>query len=73
MQIKNSKELGQIIKQQRKGLKLTQVDCAGVAGVGVRFLSDLESGKLTCEIGKTMKILAVLGIHWHVDGINEAT
>ena len=34
---------------------------AGAAGVGVRFLVELEAGKSTAEIGKALAVLAALG------------
>ena len=71
MYIDNVKQLGLIIKKQRKMLKLTQVECAGITGVGVRFLSDLERGKPTCEIGKAIEILNGLGLKLQLDLENE--
>jgi y4mF family transcriptional regulator len=41
---------------------LTQPDLALSAGVGVRFLVDIEKGKPTAQIGKVMQVLAALGI-----------
>lgn len=41
---------------------LTQAQLAGLAGVGVRFLSELERGKPSTEIGKILDALAVLGL-----------
>jgi len=67
----NAQILGSIIKKQRKSLNLTQKEVSLVCDVGARFISDLENGKETCEIGKTLRILRSLGlkldIHGHVD------
>jgi len=41
---------------------MNQADLALVSGTGVRFISDLENGKETCELGKTLNVLANLGI-----------
>ncbi len=41
---------------------MTQADLAGASGLGVRFIGDLERGKPTCEIGKTLQVLTMLGI-----------
>ena len=57
-----TKELGEIIKQRRKSLGMMQTDLALVSGSGVRFISDLENGKETCVIGKTLKVLGSLGM-----------
>ncbi len=71
MVINDSIELGKTIRRQRKKLKLTQVECAGITGVGVRFLSDLERGKPTCEVGKAIQILSGLGIKLNLKIENE--
>lgn len=54
--------MGQIIRNTRKSLGVTQADLALTAGTGVRFIVDLEKGKPTCEIGKILNVLEVLGI-----------
>lgn len=50
--ILNTKSLGDVIRQQRKSQGATQVEFASLCGVGVRFISDLENGKPTVEMGK---------------------
>ena len=35
---------------------------AGLANTGVRFVSDLENGKETCHLGKTLRVLSTLGV-----------
>jgi len=62
MNIKNVKELAQIIRQTRKKQKLTQAQLAAASGVGVRFIVDLENGKETCQIAKTIRIIKMLGL-----------
>jgi len=49
--IKTPADLGKIIRQRRKAAKLTQQKAAALAGIGVRFLSELERGKPTAQIG----------------------
>lgn len=58
--------LAEFIKKYRRTLGLTQADLAGAAGLGVRFIGDLERGKSTCEIGKTLRVLTMLGIELQV-------
>jgi y4mF family transcriptional regulator len=53
--------LANLIKQKRKKLKLTQVDLAQKAGVGLRFLRELESGKTTLRMDKVNQVLNLLG------------
>ena len=40
---------------------------AGLCNVGVRFIVDLEAGKETCQIGKVLYVLDMLGIKLRVD------
>jgi HTH-type transcriptional regulator/antitoxin HipB len=58
----DTKSLGIIVRQQRKSQGATQVEFASLCGVGVRFISDLENGKATIEIGKTLQVLNSLGL-----------
>ncbi|MDH4054543.1 MAG: helix-turn-helix transcriptional regulator [Gammaproteobacteria bacterium] len=55
-------ELGRIVKKERKAMGLTQADLALTSGTGMRFISDLENGKPTCQIGKTLTVLKTLGL-----------
>lgn len=54
--------LGNLVRDARRAFGLRQPDLALSAGVGVRFLVDIESGKATAQIGKIMQVLAALGI-----------
>jgi len=49
------------VKQKRKELKLTQEELALNAGVGLRFVRDLEQGKKTLRLDKVNDILALFG------------
>lgn len=60
--ISDTKSLGMLIRQERKQQGLTQEQLAGVIGVGVRFLRELEAGKESCQIGRAMQVLAGLGL-----------
>jgi len=57
-----SKDIGQIIRQTRKAMNITQKDLALTSGTGLRFIVDLEKGKETCQLGKTLTVLQTLGI-----------
>ena len=50
------------IKAARRKLKLRQADLAAAAGVGVRFLIELEAGKPTAQLGKMLAVLNALGL-----------
>jgi y4mF family transcriptional regulator len=54
-------EIGNIVRTVRKAAGLRQDELAGAAGVGLRFIVDLEAGKPTAQIGKTLQVLAALG------------
>ena len=56
------KDLGSLIRKERIAMGLKQADIALAAGTGMRFISDLENGKPTCQIGKTLIVLNTLGI-----------
>ncbi|PVM90339.1 hypothetical protein DDF67_10270 [Caulobacter endophyticus] len=43
-------------------MNLTQTEFADMAGVGRRFVSELENGKATLELGKVMAACAAAGI-----------
>jgi HTH-type transcriptional regulator/antitoxin HipB len=60
--IPDIKDLGKVIRDVRKQQGLTQDDLAGMTGTGRRFISDLEKGKDTAQIGKVLLVLAALGI-----------
>ncbi len=62
MIIKDTKNLGKAIRHQRKSIGLSQINAAGLCGVGERFLSELERGKPTVEFGKVLQVLNRLGL-----------
>jgi HTH-type transcriptional regulator / antitoxin HipB len=57
-------ELGRFVKKARKAMGLTQAELALTSGTGMRFISDLENGKPTCQIGKTLTVLKTLGLRF---------
>lgn len=71
--IKTTEQLGQHIKSARKALKLTQPELALVAGVGVRFIVDLESGKPTVQLQKALDVLAALGTDLSIQAAANGT
>ena len=48
-------ELGSAVKNARKNAKLTQAELAFAAGVGVRFIGELEGGKTTHSLAKSCR------------------
>ena len=65
------KQLGKIIRDARKDEQLTQAELAGLAGIGIRFISELERGKETCELGKALTILHMLGLSLSIASISD--
>ncbi len=53
--------LSQFIKEKRKQLKLTQPELAERAGVGLRFIREMEQGKQTLRLDKVNQVLALFG------------
>ena len=60
------KSIGKIIKELRKKAGLDQVEFAKRAGVGLRFLRELEQGKNTVRLDKINQVLDFLGHHLEV-------
>ena len=55
-------KLGQYVKDMRKQYRLTQEDLADKAGVGLRFVRDLEQGKTTLRMDKVNQVLSLFGV-----------
>ena len=54
-------KIAQFIKDKRKNLGLTQIDLAEKAGVGLRFVRDVEQGKATLRLDKVNQVLDLFG------------
>jgi y4mF family transcriptional regulator len=57
-----STSIGTLIRDTRKSQGLTQQDLALACGTGLRFIIDLEKGKPSCQMAKTLHVLQTLGI-----------
>jgi y4mF family transcriptional regulator len=53
--------LGNLVRETRVAQGLRQDQLAAAAGVGLRFLIELERGKPTAQIGKVLGVLDALG------------
>ena len=58
----NILDIGRLVKDTRSKQNLTQAELAGACGTGIRFIVDLEKGKKTCEIGKVLHVINMLGL-----------
>ena len=54
-------ELSRFVKERRKQSKLSQPQLAEKAGVGLRFLRELEQGKETLRLDKINQVLKLFG------------
>ena len=60
--ITDAASLGKAVRSARKDRSLSQRALAERCGVSQRFISELERGKPTAELGKALQVLSVLGI-----------
>ena len=60
-------EIGHIVRAARRAQGLRQDQLAGAAGVGVRFLSELERGKPTVRLEKVLAVLDALGCRMRIE------
>jgi y4mF family transcriptional regulator len=54
-------EIVKLIKTKRKELSLTQEELADRAGVGLRFIREMEQGKETLRLDKVNQVLSLFG------------
>ena len=59
--IRSPQHLGDALRAARKQLRLTQPQLALAAGVGVRFIVDLEAGKPTVRLENILRVIEALG------------
>ena len=60
--IPDAKSFGKAIRQRRKDLGYTQAFLSDFSGFSVSFISDLENGKSTAELGKSIYLANLLGL-----------
>ena len=62
MKITDAKSFGQALRKRRKELNYTQSYISEFTGFSVSFISDLENGKPTAELGKAIYLANMLGL-----------
>lgn len=62
VQLDNIGDLGRMVRRLRERRKLSQQEFADLAGVGRRFVSELENGKPTLEFAKVLQVARAAGI-----------
>jgi transcriptional regulator with XRE-family HTH domain len=60
-------EFGSALREARRRRGLRLEDAAAGAGVGVRFLSELERGKPTSRVGETLRVATSLGLRVQIE------
>jgi HTH-type transcriptional regulator / antitoxin HipB len=55
--IHSSQQLGEAVRVARKQLALTQPQLALAAGVGIRFIVDLEAGKPSVRLEQVLRVI----------------
>lgn len=73
IRINSAQALGAALKSSRKQLGLTQAHLALAAGVGVRFIVELESGKPTLRLEQVLRVIDVLGGELMLGGLPVST
>jgi HTH-type transcriptional regulator / antitoxin HipB len=71
VRITNPAELGAAIRAARRMRGLRLEDVALGAGVGTRFVSELERGKPTVRLAETMRVVASLGLLFTIEDPDE--
>lgn len=67
MQIRTAKDIGALIRDQRKNQQLDQAKLAEKVGVNRRWVLEVERGKPRAEIGLVLKTLEALGLTLSVE------
>lgn len=70
--IQTPEQLGEALRHARKQLNLTQPQLALAAGVGVRFIVELESGKPTVRLEQVLRVVDALGGVLQLAGLPSA-
>lgn len=68
----STQTLGTALRAARKQLGLTQSDLALAAGVGLRFVVDLEAGKPTVRMEQVLRVVDALGGRLKLSGLPAA-
>jgi len=58
----NALRFGKLIRERREALGMRQDDLALATGVGRRFVIDLEAGKPSCQLGRSLVVATAVGL-----------
>ena len=62
MKIYSPEEFGAALRRRRRKLGYTQAFVAAATGFSISFISDLERGKATAELGRALRLANLLGL-----------
>ena len=68
--LSTTQTLGATLRAARKRMGLTQSELALAAGVGVRFVVDLEAGKPTVRLAPVLRVVEALGGSLQLTGVD---
>ncbi len=71
MKITSTMEFGRTIRNKRKKLGYKQAQLSEYTGFSTSFISDLENGKETAELGKALFLLQLLGLDLAINNRGE--
>ena len=60
--VRSAADVAQVVRSQRRALRLRQIDLAGIGNTGNRFIVDIEKGKPTVQLQKVLDLLDLLGL-----------
>ena len=66
MNISETAQFGELLKKRRKALHYTQSFLSEFSGLSVSFISDVENGKATAELGKALYLANLLGLDFNL-------
>ena len=67
MKIYDAADFGRVVRTFRKAKGYTQQQIADLSGCSLMFVSNLERGKETAELGKALAVLATIGVDVRAD------
>ncbi|MCD8397905.1 MAG: helix-turn-helix transcriptional regulator [Lachnospiraceae bacterium] len=67
MKILESADIGAAIRSRRKELHYTQAYISEFTGLSISFISDVENGKPTVELGKVLRLVQILGMDLFIE------
>jgi len=62
MVVTNARDLGRLIRRERRDRQMSQSQLCAAAGVSRTWLSEFEAGKPTAELGRVFEVINALGL-----------